>query len=89
MPRPWEVDPDAQFRRRLGRMAAELGDSRTTNDCPDIWELDNGDIAIVGRDVTTTFADRLPPDVRIGADERLVVIPGNMLSAAKPDIADA
>ncbi|WP_433179914.1 hypothetical protein [Actinoallomurus sp. CA-150999] len=89
MPRPWEVDPQAQFRRRLGKTAAELGNSRTTNDCPDIWELDNGDIAIVGRDVTTAFADRLPPDVRIGADERLVVIPRNMLSAAKPDIPDA
>lgn len=89
MPRPWEVDLDAQFKRRLGKTAAELGDSRTTNDCPDIWELDNGDIAIVGRDVTATFADRLPEDLRIGDDERLVVIPGNMLSAAKPDIADA
>jgi hypothetical protein len=83
------VDPEAQFRRRLGKTAAELGDSRTTNDCPDIWELDNGDIAIVGRDVTATFADRLPPDLRIGDDERLVIIPGNMLRAAKPDIADA
>lgn len=75
MPRPWEVDPKAQFSRRLGKTAAELGDSRVNNDCPDIWELDNGDIAIVGRDMTTTFADRLPDDVRISADERLVVIP--------------
>lgn len=89
MPRPWEVDLEAQFRRRLGKTAAELGNSRTTNDCPDIWELDNGDIAIVGRDVTATFADRLPSDLRIGDDERLVVIPGNMLRAAKPDITDA
>jgi hypothetical protein len=89
MSRPWEVDADARFERRLGKSAAELGNSRTTNDCPDIWELDNGDIAIVGRDVTAAFADRLPPDLRIGDDERLVVIPGNMLRAAKPDIADA
>jgi hypothetical protein len=89
MARPWEVDPDAKFRRRLGRTAAELGDSRTNNDCPGIWQLDNGDIAIVGRDVTAAFADRLPDDVRVGTDERLVVIPGNMLSAAKPDIPDA
>jgi hypothetical protein len=87
--RPWEVDPKAQFRRRLGKTAAELGNSRTTNDCPDIWELDNGDIAIIGRDVTAAFADRLPADVRIGVDERLVVIPGNMLRAAKPDIPEA
>ncbi len=89
MSRPWEVNPNAQFKRRLGKTAAELGGSRTSNDCPDIWELDNGDVAIVGRDVTAAFADRLPPDVRIADDERLVVIPGFMLSAAKPDIADA
>lgn len=88
MSRPWDVDPAAHFSRRLGKTAAELGASRTTNDCPDIWELDNGDIAIVGRDVTTAFADRLPADLRIGADERLVVIPGAVLRAAKPDIAD-
>ena len=59
------------------------------NDCPDIWRLDNGDIAVVGRDVTAAFADRLPADMRIGSDERLVVIPGSMLTAAKPDIPDA
>lgn len=89
MARPWEVDPDATFRRRLGKTAAELGESRVNNDCPDIWQLDNGDIAIVGRDVTAAYADRLPADVRIGSDERLVVIPGSMLTAAKPDIPDA
>lgn len=89
MARPWEVNPNARFERRLGKKAAELGDSRTTNDCPDIWQLDDGDIAIIGRDATERFSDRLPGDVRIASDERLVVIPGRMLSAAKPDIPDA
>jgi hypothetical protein len=88
MARPWEVDLNAKFKRRLGKTAAELGDSRTNNDCPDIWQLDNGDIAIVGRDVTAAFHDRLPADMHIGSDERLVVIPANMLAAAKPDIPD-
>lgn len=89
MARPWEVDPNARFHRRLGKTAAELGESRTNNDCPEIWQLDNGDIAIVGRDVTAAFADRLPADLRIGDDERLVVIPRSMIVAAKPDIPDA
>ncbi|MEU9887773.1 hypothetical protein [Sphaerisporangium sp. NPDC051011] len=89
MARPWEVNPEARFKRRLGKTAAELGNSRTTNDCPDIWELDNGDIAIVGRDVTSMFGDRLPAGMSLGVDERLVVIPGNMLRAAKGDIPDA
>jgi hypothetical protein len=87
--RPWEADPHATFARRLGKTAAELGGSDDDRQCPDIWQLDNGDIAIVGRDLTVAFADRLPADMRIGADERLVVIPGNMLAAAKPDIPDA
>lgn len=89
MARPWEADAKALFSRRLGKTAAELGDSKDTQDCPDIWELDSGDIAVIGRDLTDAFASRLPDDVRIGADERLVVIPGNMLSAAKSDIRDA
>jgi hypothetical protein len=89
MTRPWEIDLNAGFARRLGRTARELGDSRETPDCPDIWELTNGDIAIIGRDATDAYVERLPKDASIGHDERLVVIPGNMLSAAKPDIADA
>jgi len=88
MSRPWEVDPDAQFKRRLGKTAAELGNSRTTNDCPDIWELDNGDIAIIGRDMTAQYTERLPDGVSIIPDERLVIIPRNTIIAAKADIPD-
>lgn len=89
MVRAWEADANARFVRRLGQSVAELGDSKSTQDCPDIWELDSGDIAVIGRDLTNDLRERLPDDVRIGEDERLVVIPGNMLSAAKPDIRDA
>ncbi|GAB3466252.1 hypothetical protein GCM10027570_55320 [Streptomonospora sediminis] len=89
MNRPWEIDPAAEFSRRLGGTAQELGDSRDTPDCPDIWELDNGDVAVVGRDATDVYASRIPQSMSIGADERLVVIPGNMLRAAKKDIPDA
>ncbi|PSK95732.1 hypothetical protein CLV63_114165 [Murinocardiopsis flavida] len=89
MDRLWEADPSVGFRRRIGKTAAELGDSRDEDDCPDIWELDNGDIAVIGRNHSEDYRNRLPDGVRIGPDERLVVIPGNMLRAAKPDIADA
>jgi hypothetical protein len=89
MARPWEADPTTGFKRRLGKSAAELGDSRTTQDCPDFWELDNGDIAVIGRDHTADYAHRLPPGVSIGEGERLVIVPRNMLAAAKPDIPDA
>jgi hypothetical protein len=87
--RPWEADPSTVFRRRLGKSAIELGETTGDPSCPDIWELDNGDIAIVGRDLTTALGSRLPHDVSIGHDERLVVIPRSMLVAAKVDIPDA
>jgi len=89
MARAWEADPSALFLRRLGKSAAELGNTDGEDKCPDIWQLDNGDIAVIGRDLTDDYGSRLPTDVSLGADERLVVIPGNMLSAAKADIPDA
>ncbi|WP_106586147.1 hypothetical protein [Murinocardiopsis flavida] len=88
MERPWEADPSAKFAKRLGKSAEELGDSKGRDGCPDIWRLDNGDIAVIGRDLTDSYNSRLPENVQISPDERLVVIPGNMLTAAKPDIAD-
>ncbi|GAA3853698.1 hypothetical protein [Streptomyces sedi] len=89
MTRPWEADPSASFHRRLGRSAQETDDSDGRDACPDIWQLSNGDVAVIGRDLTGTYAARLPSGVSVAADERLVVIPGNMLSAAKSDIPDA
>ncbi|MFF7648253.1 hypothetical protein ACFZCY_00040 [Streptomyces sp. NPDC007983] len=85
---PWEADPSALFARRLGKSAKELGTTQDEDGCPDIWELDNGDIAIVGRDLTDAYTSHLPADVTIRSDERLVIIPGAMLRSAKPDIAD-
>ncbi|KIH96806.1 hypothetical protein LP52_23050 [Streptomonospora alba] len=89
MPRPWEADPSAGFRRRIGKAPLALGVTKAGPDCPDIWELDNGDIAVIGRDATDAYRGRLPDGVSISADERLVVIPRVMLTAAKPEIPDA
>jgi hypothetical protein len=72
-----------------GKSARELGDTGGRDGCPDIWELSNGDIAVIGRDVTISYTGRLPSDVTVAADERIVVIPRNMLVTAKPDIPDA
>ncbi|WP_188284120.1 hypothetical protein [Streptomyces sp. CBMA29] len=86
MTRPWEADPDTTFLKRLGKSPQELGNTTDTPDCPDIWELENGDIAVIGRDLTASLGRNLPAGVSVGSDERLVVIPRNMLIAAKPDI---
>lgn len=53
--------------------------------CPDIWELDNGDFAIIGEDITDV-AQNLPPSASRGADERIVRIPRKTLVLAKADI---
>lgn len=89
MIRAWEADPSALFTRRLGKSAKELGHSDGRDDCPDIWQLDNGDVAVIGRDITDAYRHRLPDGVLLSSDERLVVVPGSMLSAAKADIPDA
>jgi hypothetical protein len=89
MARPWDANPAALFERRLGKSPKELGNTDGATDCPDIWQLDNGDIAVIGRDLTAAYRSRLPEGVTLAHDERLVVIPGNTLSAAKDDIPDA
>ncbi|WP_235883775.1 hypothetical protein [Saccharopolyspora elongata] len=88
MQRKWEADATAAFARRLGKSALELSMTDENPSCPDIWELANGDVAVIGRDLTESYIRRLPSGVSIGHDERLVVIPGKMLRSAKGDIAD-
>lgn len=85
----WRADPSASLQRRLGKSSHELGQTAAESSCPDIWELDNGDVAIIGQDMTASYQARLPKGVSIDDGERLVVIPRATVVAAKPDIADA
>ncbi|MFI7103739.1 hypothetical protein ACIBK8_30850 [Streptomyces sp. NPDC050161] len=86
----WQADPSALFESRLGQSLHEQ-DPESCDDnktCPDIWRLSNGDVAVIGQDLTDAYAARLPEGVALGAGERLVIIPGIMLSNAKKDIPD-
>lgn len=85
----WDADAKANFQRRLGQTAHELGTTGGDASCPEIWELDNGDVAIIGTDLTVSYRDRLPSGVRIDPGEKLVIIPRATLVSAKPDIPDA
>lgn len=93
----WQPDPSANFSTRLGIAPQEPGSGRSPGEtgsggeggCPDIWQLDNGDVAVIGRDLTRAYARRLPSGVSVGPDERLVVLPRGMMIAAKADIPDA
>lgn len=56
--------------------------------CPDIFELESGDFAIIGIDITDTAKPKLPSSASCGPDERIVFIPRNLLVNVKPDIPD-
>lgn len=56
--------------------------------CPDIWELENGDFAVIGADITN-LTPQLPPSANCGPDERMVRIPRKTLLLAKQDIPDS
>jgi len=85
----WEAKSSASFLRRWGKSSHELGQTSGDGSCPDIWELDNGDIAIIGSDLTAAYEARLPDGVSVDPGERLVIIPRQTILAAKADIPDA
>lgn len=77
------------FLRRLGPDPHANG-ARTSAayGCPDIFELEDGDFAIIGVDITPGAIAHLPPTANCGPDERIVRIPRNTLVLARQDIPD-
>lgn len=89
MGKKWDADVTANFKRRLGKSAHELEITGGNASCPEMWELDNGDVAIIGTDLTVKYAGRLPAHVKVDPGESLVVIPRSTIVSAKADIPDA
>ena len=85
----WNADMSASLVRRLGKSAHDLGNTGKSGSCPDIWELDNGDVAVIGTDATASYDGRLPAGVSVDSHERLVIIPRSTIVSAKADIPDA
>lgn len=78
-----------QFLRRLGPDPhADGRQSPACDGCPDIWELENGDFAVIGITVTEEARQRLPETAGCGADESIVLVPRRTLMAAKEDIPE-
>ncbi len=78
-----------QFLRRLGPDPHANGaQTIALNQCPDMFELESGDFAIIGIDITEVGRSKLPPTAGCGPDERIVLIPRNLLIGAKQDIPD-
>jgi hypothetical protein len=78
----------SMFLRRLGSDPHGNG-ARTENlrGCPDIWELNDGDFAVIGKDMTAC-ANLLPSSASCGPDERMVRLPRRILIGAKRDIPE-
>jgi hypothetical protein len=75
------------FIRRLGPDPHANGATTPALDnCPDVWELDTGDFAVIGIEVTSELRDKLPPTASCGPDERIVLVPRRILMGAKADI---
>lgn len=74
--------------RRVGASPLERG-SATGQTCPDIFELADGNFAVIGREATKELDPELPPDAGRADYERIVVITRETLVRAKADIPDA
>ena len=83
------MDTSPKFLRRLGPDPHADG-ARTIalQGCPDIFELESGDFAIIGIDITEKSVKDLPPTAGCGPDERIVLVPRKTLVLAKSDIPD-
>ncbi|HEV2695485.1 MAG TPA: hypothetical protein VG347_21510 [Verrucomicrobiae bacterium] len=76
------------FLRRLGPDPHANGaQSVGCRGCPDIFELADGDFALIGIDMTDT-AGQLPPSAGCGPDEKIIRVPRKTLVLAKRDIPD-
>ncbi len=56
--------------------------------CPDILEMENGDFAVIGVDITSATEGKMAFGASCGPDERIVRIPRKTLVLAKSDIPD-
>lgn len=75
------------FVRRLVATEA-VRPCQSTYACPDIWELADGDFAVIGSDITE-LASQLPPTAGCAPYEKMVRVPRALLIAAKAAIPDS
>ncbi|CCK28159.1 hypothetical protein BN159_3780 [Streptomyces davaonensis JCM 4913] len=82
-------DPQAPpITRRLGKPPRQRG-SFTAETCPDLFELSDGNFAVIGTEATAELDPYLPSDAARADYERIVVITRETLINAKRDIPDA
>jgi len=76
--------------RRLGPDPHANGaQTSSLRGCPDILELENGDFAVIGVDITEATIGELRFGAGCGPDERIIKIPRKTLVLAKPEIPES
>jgi hypothetical protein len=79
-----------QFVRRVGPDPHACGaQTIAAQNCPDVWELADGNFAVIGIDITDACQGRLPVTAGCGPDERVVLVQRRILVDARQDIPDA
>jgi hypothetical protein len=74
------------FQRRIGPDPHANGAKTSSlNGCPDLWELTDGDFAVIGPDITVEVG-ALPVTAGCGPDERIVRLPRRILVGARASI---
>lgn len=82
------------FKQRCGEDPHQLpeiikaGKSAAADGCPDVWELSNGDFAIIGIRKTREFLHLLPESAGCGLDEEIILVPRVVMANAKRDLPD-
>jgi hypothetical protein len=74
--------------RRIGVPPRERG-CNTGETCPDIFELSDGNFAVIGTEATADLESELPADAGRADYERIVIVNRETLIRAKADIPDA
>ncbi len=73
------------FLRKLGSRALCQGG----HNCPDVLELESGDWAVIGVDITAEAMGKFPEGSGCGPGERVVRIPRQILIDVRTDIPAA
>ncbi|MCH5675365.1 hypothetical protein [Streptomyces gilvus] len=74
--------------RRIGVPPSVRGSASGAN-CPDIFELSDGNFAVIGTEATEALERELPADASRADYEHIVIVSRETLIRAKADIPDA
>jgi hypothetical protein len=84
---------DLKFKKRMGQdphtlpeVIANGGKSSALSGCPDVWELNNGDFAVIGIRKTSELIGNLPETAGCGPDEEIVLVPREVFLNAGRDL---